>query len=135
MQQQNLIEGAAFTPLQTLKQTWLLAKQKEKEGQRERLEAEGEIYMLVEKQLKDSGVNNVGEGIKITTGYAEKWDQDELACIYSNWESNLWPFKTEFKKDSALLKALQQTNTDGYLAITKALTLTPSKPSFAVVEE
>lgn len=134
MTQQNLIEGIAFTPLQTLKQTWLLAKQKENDARNERLEAEGEIYMLVEKDLKESGVNNLPEGIKITTGFTEKWDQEQLREIQSSWQSNLWPFKTEFKKDSALLKALQQTNAEGYAVVAKALTLTPCKPTFAVKE-
>lgn len=141
MQQQNLIEGVAFTPLQILKQTWLLAKQKETETRNARVEAEGEIYMYVEKQLaasgqqlKDSGVNNVGEGIKITTGFTEKWDQEALKEIQSAWQGNLWPFKSEFKKDGALLKALAETNKDGYATVSKALTLTPCKPTFAVKE-
>lgn len=116
--------------LSELTTLWLDAKKSEQDANRERLSVEARILELV--TLKDKGTNNLETGLKIVTGYTEKWDQEFISDAASNWTSELpFPFKTEFKPVKALLDVIESADAGKYRALQKALTLTPSKPSFS----
>lgn len=120
-----------------LKPQHAAAKAAEKAAQQKRIEIEGELYTLVQSELKDSGTSNHAHGLKVVTGYSEKWDQEKLNELYNNDKGlhNLWPFKAEWKKDGPALKVVKDRDTDAYLKLTQALTMTPSKPAFSFKEE
>lgn len=74
----------------------------------------------------------------MSLGFYEKYDQDKLGEIEKEWptKSNLpFPFKIELKADGKQISYLRENAKDAYALIAQALTLTPKKPSFVLVDE
>lgn len=111
------------------------AKEKEKIAKQQVLDAQSAIYMAVASQLPEKGTTKF-QGIKITTGLYEKWDQDQLNLIFHNWKHNItFPFKLEYKADGRALSALKKIASFAYADLVPALTTTPKKPTFKLEGE
>lgn len=100
------------------------------------LDAESAIYLAAQSKLPEKGTTNF-TGVKIVTGFYEKWNQEKLKEIETTWprKSNLpFPFKREFKADGTAISYIRENSKEAYDALADALVLTPSKPSFKLVE-
>lgn len=76
-------------------------------------------------------------GVKVATGYTDKWDQVKLAVIEGLWpsKSNLpFPFKKEFKADGKAVSYIRDNTPEAYAILEDALTQTPKKPTFELEE-
>ena len=95
-------------------------------------DAEGLIYLAAKPHLQDKGTTHV-TGVKIVTGFYEKWNDDQLAELEQRWPtiSNVaFPFKKTFKADGKSITYLRENAKATYDVLADALTLTPKKPSF-----
>jgi hypothetical protein len=98
--------------------------------------AEGAIY-LAAGELPEKGTIYC-TGVKIVTGFYEKFDDAELANAEVKWPtiSNLpFPFNKVYKADGKALSYLRDNVKEAYALIEKALTSTPKKPAFSLLEE
>lgn len=98
--------------------------------------AEGDIYIAVEKALPEKGTTHF-EGVKIVTKMYDSWSDEELAIVEVQWStySNLpFPFKKVYKADKRAISYIKENTPKSYAFIEKALTLTPAKPSFELVD-
>ncbi len=132
MKKQNLDNYIPLT-IGELTEGWLLAKKVEQDANQRRLTIERQIVALCE--LPEKGTTTLPTGLKVVTGYTEKWDQQVLDDAAGNWTSELpFPFKTEYKPVKALLDIIEVNDTHKYKELQKAVTVTPSKPSFSFKE-
>lgn len=109
-----------------------IAKAKFAVAKKEVEDCEIAIYNAAEKSLPEKGTAHV-TGVKIVTGYTEKWDDDALAIIEQTWAqtSNLaFPFKKTYKPDGKSITCLRENAEVAYKILAVALTVTPKKPSF-----
>lgn len=88
----------------------------------------------VASELSDEGTVTVDGVVKVTTGYTRKWDQAQLAEIAPGIDPAYWPFKAEFKEDRKAARVVEERFPDLWAQVRKALTLTPRKPTVAVVD-
>lgn len=116
--------------LSELIEKWHSAKLAEKAAQNDRLNIEKQIAELVD--LPENGPTDIGDGMKINTGYTRKWDQEKLAELktVADLPERLFPFKIEFKEDANKAKYIQQNEPQLWEYFLDALTLTPKKPAF-----
>ncbi len=99
------------------------------------LEAQYAIFESVKDKLPEKGTTHF-EGLKITTGFYEKYDQDILQELKTTWKANVpFPFKEELKPDGTAIKYVKENIPGAYKEICKALTLTDKKPSFSLENE
>lgn len=110
------------------------AKAVERQANANRLQVESEIYKLVEKDLKETGVNNFDGGLKITTGYTAKWDMEHVQEMYDAGEITVFPFIQTFKPDNKLINSLEKINKSEFVKLQEAVVLTNKKPSFEIKE-
>lgn len=74
-------------------------------------------------------------GVKVSTGFYDKWDQEMLQEIQKNWTANLkFPFKNELKAIANDLKYIKENAPSAYATLEKALTQTDKKPTFELVD-
>lgn len=118
--------------IEQLTAEWQILKKRENAAKESRLMIEQEILSLAE--LKEQGTTTLGE-IKITTGYAQKWDQEAIVTYLKDKGLPLMPFKTEFKPDTKKMNALKEAYPADYAELERAaLTLTEKKPTFIEVK-
>ncbi len=119
-----------------LTRSWQYAKDQVEVAKELLLSVEYEIWSTVGAAVPEKGTTNFDSGLKIETGFAEKWDQEMLAEICSHWgehtQGYLWPFKTEYKKDGKRLELLKEMDPAAYNAVMLALTMQKKKPAFSV---
>jgi hypothetical protein len=97
-------------------------------------EAQYALYEAVKAHLPEKGTTHF-EGIKIATGFYEKWDTAQLTEIQKGWTANIaFPFKIEYKADGTALKYVRENAPSAYETLTPALTLTEKKPTFELVD-
>lgn len=121
--------------LEELTFQWKSAKNAEQVANMLRLQIEQKVLELCGSELKDKGTNNLKTGLKVVTGYTEKWDNDALRDIRNMWCSNYsFPFREEFKPTRASLEFIEENDKAAFEEIQEALTVSPSKPSFSYVE-
>lgn len=99
--------------------------------------AEIAIYNAAEPHLPEKGTVHV-TGVKIATGYTEKWDQAQLAEIETTWprkSNSPFPFKKEFKADGKSITYMKENAPESYSVLEPALTITPKKPVFTLEGE
>ncbi len=124
-----------MSELQQLTDEWIKAKYDEQGANSLRLNIEAAILDLCKNTLKDKGTNNLDTGLKIVTGYTEKWDQQAIDDAANAWGSALpFPFQTQYKPVKALLDIVEATDAPKFRELQKAMTLSPSKPSFSFKE-
>ncbi len=112
------------------------AKTAEKQANTRRINIESAIYEIVKGELVAKGTNNfVDAGLKIVTGFTEKWDQEQLIEARDLWKHNIaFPFKAELKPVAKDISYLKEHAPEAYKEIEQALTLTERKPTFTVVD-
>ena len=115
----------------SLKQEWLNAKAMEDEGRNLRLAVE-QAMLQEAGDLPVKGTTQIAEGVKVTTGFAVKYDQQELENIHKSGKVPNWPFKIEHKPVAAELKYLESNEPEMFRLIDDTSTVTPRKPSFKV---
>jgi hypothetical protein len=121
--------------IESLTQAWKDAKWEETKAAAKRIAIESDIYELVRDQLPGKGTFTAETGMKIATGYAEKWDQESLNKAYQRWPSSVpFPFKGEWKPDGKAVAYVRDNLPEEYSLLRDALTLTPKKPTFSVKE-
>lgn len=118
--------------IKALKDKWIEAKANEDAARKERLQVEQWLVDLMGKDLPEKGTTKVCEGMKVTTGYNEKWDQELLADILKN--ISYAPFEVVYKPIRSELDALQKMHPKDWMTLQRALEVTPKKPSFKVEE-
>lgn len=121
---------------QALIEEWKNAKAQESLWNAKRIELESQIYETHAKEIPEKGTYTTPEGMKITTGFTESWDDTELNTAYQQWpvETVVFPFSTTWKPDSKAIKVLRDSIPNLYRIIEPALTLKPKKPSFNIKE-
>jgi hypothetical protein len=100
-------------------------------------DAEAAIYTAGGDLIPEKGTVHF-TGVKVATGFTEKWDDEELAKAETAWPSisNLpFPFRKVYKADGKAVTYLRENAKDAYDLIAKALTITPRKPSFELEDE
>lgn len=76
------------------------------------------------------------DGLKISTGFYERYDQDILQDIRKKWTANLkFPFKEELKAIASDMKYVRENAPSAYAEIEKSLTLTDKKPTFELLDK
>lgn len=123
-----------------LTEAWITSKIIEQEANRERLSIEARILELCKDKIVEKGTTNLSTGLKVATGFTERWDQESLNYMYDTFtddERKRFPFKREFKPSNEKIKILKEDVTAGGLwdFISKSLTISPSKPSFSYMEK
>ena len=99
------------------------------------VDAQFAIFESVKAQLPEKGTTYF-DGVKVVTGFYEKWEQDKLKEIQASWQSNIaFPFKTELKADAVSLRYVKENAPDAYAKIAEALTLTDKKPTFDLTDK
>lgn len=124
---------------QALYAKWREYKNMETMANTGRLAVEKAMVELVSPDLREKGVNHFPNDLDITTGMEEKWSQEEIAIIKSNYDAKqypnlpFFPFKIEYKPDAAKMKVLKDDMNAVFIKIfSPALTIKPSKPSFSI---
>ena len=120
--------------LNDLTEQWKAAKQQEADAAARRIAVESRIYEITQASLPEKGTYTTDTGMKITTGYTEKWDDAEIAKAYQSWpvESVRFPFEPVYKPDGKAIGVIREGIPDLYRLLQPALTLTPKKPAFSV---
>jgi hypothetical protein len=117
---------------------WAEAKDREKKAQETRLNIEQKLYGALVNDIPDKGSVRVegltGLTIKITCGFTDKWDQDQLQDIRANWDESLppFPFREELRPEGSEIKYIRENYSQAYKLIEPALTQDPRKPSFSL---
>ena len=94
-------------------------------------DAESAIYVAGGSNIPKKGTVHF-TGVKIETGFTEKWNQDQLTEIEQTWarKSNLaFPFKREWKPDGKALTYIRENAAEAYKVLEAALTTTDKKPA------
>jgi hypothetical protein len=66
---------------------WRDAKARMEAAASEKYNIECELYELLKDEIPDKGTYTRKElGLKIVTGYTEKWDQETLATLATAWQ-------------------------------------------------
>lgn len=122
---------------QALIDEWKYCKEQEVIWSAKRIQTESKLYELNQHNLPDKGTHTTPEGMKITTGYTEKWDDAEVAKAYQSWpvESVKFPFETAYKPDGKAISVMRENLPELYKLLQPALTITPRKPAFSVKSE
>lgn len=122
--------------IEVLAQRLAEAKAAESAAIEARLAVEAEIlaHPSTGRVLVDEGTATVADRIKVTTGYTRKWEQSTLANLAHSIDPAYWPFKVEFKEDRKAARVIEERFPDLWERLRHALTLTPRKPSIALVE-
>lgn len=111
-----------------------LAKSNAEAANKALTEAQLAVFEATKDKLPEKGTTYF-TGVKIVTGFYDKWDQDKLLKLQETWTANLkFPFKTEFKPDAVAMKYVKENAPSAYDALTAALTLTDKKPTFELVD-
>ena len=102
-------------------------------AQEDHLQTEINLYNAVKHTLPDKGTTMLDSGMKITTGFTEKWDQSVLANM--EWVAPVpFPFIAEYKPDAKQVAYIRENVPAAYKILSNALTLTPKKPIFTYKE-
>lgn len=120
---------------QALIDEWRHAKQQEAMWNAKRIEIESQLYEHHAEQLPDKGTYTTPEGMKITTGFTEEWDQGRVTAASQVWPDGLkFPFTGTWKPDGKAITYLRDNAPEAYALLQPALTLKPKKPAFSVKE-
>lgn len=128
---------------QALISKWTYFKQAEKDANTNRIEAENELLTMVKDELRDRGTNNFPLGLKIVTGEAEAWNQDELSKLlqrYNSQDINLpyFPFETQLKPNNKKIQALLSDVKYSKIYVkfvADAMIVKPKKAAFSIVNK
>ena len=130
---------AAHPPMteeEKLTARWRTAKKAVQAAQDHLLAIEVEIWNHEKHRLPPKGTTTLDTGLKIVTGFTEKWDQESLNKAYQGWEAPVpFPFKGEWKPDGKAISYLQQNLPEHYRTLQDALTISEKKPSFSMKTE
>ena len=117
---------------QTLMEQWKYPKEQETLWNQKRIESESQMYEQHQASIPDKGTYTTPEGMKITTGFSEDWDQVKLSSAYEQWPGNIkFPFTGVWKPDGRAISYLRENAPEAYALLQPALTLKPKKPSFS----
>lgn len=121
--------------IEDLTNAWKFAKRELEEAKELLLKVEYEIWENVGREVPEKGTTNFDSGLKIETGFTEKWAQDIISELHAKWDPErapFWPFKAEWKKDGKRLELLRETYPVMYAEVMRALELQKKKPAFSV---
>lgn len=111
-----------------------IAKENHEAASQALTDAQFAIFEAVKDRLPSKGTTSF-TGVKIATGFHDKWDQDLLQEIQKGWTANLkFPFRVELKAVASDLKYVKENAPSAYESLEKALTLTEKKPTFELVD-
>jgi hypothetical protein len=129
-------EIPSTTKTYKLVQAWIEAKNQEDKAKDTRLSIEEKLFTALESDIPDKGSIRI-EGIKITTGYNDNWDQEALQTIRKTWPPSFppFPFKEELKADGKAITYLRKSMPAAYGRIEPALEQKAKKPSFSTDDE
>ena len=120
----------------TLTARWQETKATLEAAQAAHLQSEVDLYNAVRADLPSKGTLTLDTGLKIVTGFTEKWDQEKLGEIYNAWDAPVkFPFKGEWKPDGKAISYLRENAPDAYRKLSDALTMTEKKPAFSMKTE
>lgn len=118
---------------QALIDEWKHCKEQETIWNAKRIEVEIKLYEQHQTNLPDKGTYTTDEGMKITTGFTEEWDQSVLSHAYQQWPADIkFPFAGVWKPDGKAISYLRENAPSAYALLQPALTLKPKKPSFTI---
>jgi hypothetical protein len=126
------------TATKKLVAAWAEAKDRERKANATRLDVEEKLFKALEKDIPDKGsvrVEGTGDvSLKITCGFTDKWNQDQLQDIRANWPDEYppFPFKEELKPEGKSVTYLRENIPTAYKLIEVALTQDPRKPAFTL---
>ena len=118
--------------------TWMEAKECEKRANAIRLQAEKALLQIVKNDLNLKGVNNFPDGLKITTGMTESFEQLDVDTLFIEYEKGrtelpYFPFDTYWKPNNIRMKAIKELSPGFYKKyIEPLLTVKPKKPAFEI---
>jgi hypothetical protein len=122
--------------MDTLTQQWKYAKEQESLWNQKRIEIESAIYEANRASIPEKGTFTAEDGMKITTGFTEEWDQAAVTQAHQKWPSDLrFPFAGVWKPDGKAISYLRDNAPAAYALLQPALTLKPKKPAFSVKEK
>ncbi len=112
------------------------AKEDEKAAKELRLDAEAAIlkHPDVITALKPEGTITV-ENVKVATGFTRKWDQKMVTELARRTKPEYFPFRVEYKEARKDSKFVEERFPELWTEISKALTLTPKKPTITITED
>lgn len=120
---------------QELIDQWKYAKEQEVLWNQKRIEIESQIYEQHRASIPEKGTYTTDDGMKITTGFSEEWDQAKVNEAYQAWPEGIkFPFSGTWKPDGKAISYLRDNVPGAYELLRSALTLKPKKPSFSVKE-
>lgn len=116
---------------------WREAKHNEDAWKAIRNEASEKILELLRDELPSKGTYSEYAntmGLKIVTGYTEKWDQEKLVDLFCElpMEIETTCFKKEFKPTKKMIDSLKELHPEEYSKLIDAATLTPKNPAVTV---
>ncbi len=118
---------------QALIDEWKHAKQQEALWNAKRIEIESRLYEMNQQSIPDKGTYTTPEGMKITTGFTEEWDQGRVTAASQGWPEGLkFPFTGVWKPDGKAISYLRDNAPDAYALLRDAVTLKPKKPAFSL---
>lgn len=122
--------------IEFLTQAWIATKANLAAAQEAHLRSEIALYNAVKERLPEKGTTTLETGLKIVTGYAEKWDQERLSEIYNAWDEAVkFPFKGEWKPDGKAISYLRENAPQAYKKLSEALTMAEKKPEFSMKKD
>lgn len=125
----------AMPTLDALADRLAAARAAEAEATQARLAIEAEIMAHpAARDVPIEGTTRLGERIKVTTGVTRKWKQETLANLAHSIEPAYFPFKAEYKEDRKAARVIEERFPDLWERLRHALTVTPRKPTVALVE-
>lgn len=124
--------------------TWVEAKEAEREANKRRMEAEEKLLNAV--NIYKKGTNRFTDGLNIVTGEVESWDNQRISHAYESWISHPgwfcdedmndlkeFPFERQWKPKKEVLNEIKESMPQIYKAhFEPALTVKPKKPYFSV---
>lgn len=129
------MQGNTDPELATLTDQWKELKRQEADVNQRRIAVESRIYELTAAQLPDKGTHTLPTGMKVTTGFTEDWDQEQVTAAYQQWPADVkFPFAGAWKPDGKAISYLRDNQPSLYAKLSPALTLKPKKPAFSVKE-
>ncbi len=118
---------------QALIDEWRHCKEQETIWNAKRIEVESKLFEVHQANLPDKGTYTTDDGMKITTGFTEEWDQSVLSQAYQQWPADIkFPFAGVWKSDGKAISYLRENAPSAYAILQPALTLKPKKPSFTI---
>lgn len=117
-----------------LTQKLIEAKRIENEANANRVAIETQIISLLGVKEEGSQTHDLENGMKITiTGkLSYKADIEKLLELSERLPENLRPIKVETKADETGLKYLRNNEPEAWKVISKAVTISPAKPSVTI---